>query len=283
MYRVFQAMEDFDFDSKTPGLIFSKIRNEPFGVLAGHDNISIMRLFWQQQFFRGMVAICIFAFFGSIASPTQQFDSAAVTRQVDVAVRSRLESIAGYTVTEHYSVFRNKDEVHPVAEMTVNTTYRKGSGKSYAIVSQSGSDMMRRLVLGEILDHEKKLNQPGVREGSLFTSANYEMKLKPGGIQQLDGRDCLALALSPKRKSPNLIEGTLWVDAKTGSIVQVQGTASKSSSFLTGPTHVVRQYADVSGFSQAIHARAESDSFMFGQTIVTIDYKNYQIQFVPSS
>jgi hypothetical protein len=240
-----------------------------------------MRLFWQLRFSCGLAIIGIFAFFGTITSPAQQFDSAAVTRLVDAAVKARIESIAGYTVTEHYAVFRNKDEVHPVAEMTVNTTYRRDTGKSYVIVSQSGSDMMRRLVLGEILDHEKKLNQPGVREGSWFTSANYEMNLKPGGVQQLDGRDCLALALSPKRKSPNLIEGTLWVDAKSGSIVQVQGTASKSSSIFTGPTHVLRQYANFSGFSQATHARAESNSFMFGQTIVTIDYRNYQFQFLP--
>jgi len=37
-------------------------------------------------------------------------------------------------------------------------------------------------------------------------SANYEMKLKPGGIERLDGRDCVVLSISPKRKAPNLVE-----------------------------------------------------------------------------
>jgi hypothetical protein len=50
---------------------------------------------------------------------------------------------------------------------------------------------------------------------------------------------------------------------------------------LTGPTQVIRQYANVSGFSQAIHARAVSNSSMFGQTIVKIDYQNYQVQLGP--
>jgi hypothetical protein len=184
-------------------------------------------------------------------------------------------------VTEHYAVYRNNDEVHPAAEMTVKTTYREDTGKSYTIVSESGSELIRKFVLGAILDNEKRLNQPGIREGAWFTSANYEMKLKPGGNQPVDGRNCIVLALTPRRKTPYLIEGTLWVDSKDGSIVQVQGTAAKSSSLLTGPTQMVRQYANVGGFSQATHVRAVSNSMMLGQTIVKIDYQNYQVQLRP--
>jgi hypothetical protein len=146
---------------------------------------------------------------GIIAAPAQQLDNAAVVRNIDAAVHARLEHIARYTATEHYAIFRNKDEIHPVAEMTVKTDYRKESGKSYTILSQSGSSMIQKLVLGPILDNEKQINEPGVREGSWITSANYEMKLKPGGAQQIDGRDCLALALTPRRKAPYLLEGTI--------------------------------------------------------------------------
>jgi hypothetical protein len=89
--------------------------------------------------------------------------------------------------------------------------------------------------------------------------------------------------LTPRRKTPYLIEGTLWVDAKDGSIVQVQGTAPKSSSIFTGPTQLIRQYTNVGRYPQATHVRAVSNSFMFGQTIVKIDYQNYQIQLRPAT
>jgi hypothetical protein len=220
---------------------------------------------------------------GIIAAPAQQLDNAAVVRNIDAAVHARLEHIARYTATEHYAIFRNKDEIHPVAEMTVKTDYRKESGKSYTILSQSGSSMIQKLVLGPILDNEKQINEPGVREGSWITSANYEMKLKPGGAQQIDGRDCLALALTPRRKAPYLLEGTIWVDAKDGSIVQVQGLASKSSSVFTGPTQMLRHYTMVDGYAQATHARGESNSFLFGETILTIDYSDYQVQLLPAN
>lgn len=211
----------------------------------------------------------------------QQLSTASVIQQVDASVKARSDNIEGYSVTEHYAVYRSNDEVHPVAEMTVMTTYQKDSGKSYTIVSQTGSSIVRTIVLSAILDNEKLLNQPGIREGTWITSANYDMTLKPGGTQPLDGRDCLLVALTPKRKADYLIEGILWVDAKDGSIVQVQGTASKSSSILTGPTQVTRQYANMSGFAQATHVRAVSNSFMLGQTIVKIDYQNYHIQLRP--
>ena len=70
--------------------------------------------------------VCCMAFSGAAA---QQPDEAAVIRSVDAAVHARIDALAGYTVTEHYSVYRNHDEKHPAAEMTVRTVYRKESGK----------------------------------------------------------------------------------------------------------------------------------------------------------
>lgn len=197
----------------------------------------------------GFAAAFCFVLSGSMTALTQQLDTASVIHQVDAAVKARNNNLAAYTVTEHYAVYRSNDETHPVAEMIVITTYKAESGKSYVIVSQSGSAIVRNLVLDRILDNEKHLNQPGIREGAWLTSANYQMKLKPGGTQMLDGRECMVLALTPKRQAPYLIEGSLWVDSKDGSIVQVQGTTSAGSSLLTGSTQVVREYQNINGYA----------------------------------
>jgi hypothetical protein len=217
-------------------------------------------------------------FSGVLRIPAQQVDGAAILKKVDAAVKARVDGIEGYTVTEHYAVFRDKDETHAVAEMTVKTTYKRETGKSYQILSESGSTLMRSLVLQTILDNEKHVNEPGVREGSWITTANYEMQVKPGGVVKVDGRDCVAIALTPRRKEPYLLVGTLWVDAQNGEIVRIEGKGSKSSSVFTGETQMMRQYVDIDGFGEAIHARGVSDSFLFGPTVVTIDYKDYQIQ-----
>jgi len=186
--------------------------------------------------------------------------------------------VLGFTGIEHYAVYRGDDEKHPATEMTVRETYKKGVGKTFEILAESGSDMILRFGLHPLLDNDKTLNQPGNVEHSWFTSANYAMKLKPGGVQKINGHDCYALEIAPRQKAPHMIEGTLWVDAQNGSVTRVAGVASKSPSPLAGTTKMMRDYAQINGFSMATHARAESNSLFVGRTVVTIDYRDYHLQ-----
>src|ERR1039458_10553580 len=76
-------------------------------------------------------SLVLFLCAGAGTIRAQQVDSAAMLQKIDAAVKARVDGIGAYTVTEHYAGFRSKDEVHPVAEMTVKTTYKEGPGKSY--------------------------------------------------------------------------------------------------------------------------------------------------------
>jgi hypothetical protein len=216
------------------------------------------------------------------AAPAQAPDAAAIIRSVDASVAFRVDNVLEFTDTEHYAVFRGSDETHAAAEMTVTDHYTKGVGKSYTILSQSGSSIIQRFGLKPLLDNEQTINLPGNVEKSWFVSANYEMKPRPGGLAQLNGRSCYILDIAAKHKAPNTINGTMWVDARDGSIVQIDGTATEAPSMFSGPAHMMRQYANVEGFPMAAHARAESDSALFGRTVVIIDYNNYNLQVRPS-
>jgi hypothetical protein len=230
---------------------------------------------------RLLAVLClVLLFIAEVSAP--QPDPAAIIQHIDAVNRARYDNVLAYTDTEHYSVFRGKDQARPSAEMTVKTSYKKGIGKTYAVLSQSGSDLIQRFALRPLLDNEKAINDPAIVEKSWFTSANYQMKLKPGVAQTIDGRNCIALAINPKRKAPNMIEGTLWVDSDDNSIVEVDGVASRSPSVFAGTTKMMRRYANISGYAMAAHARAESNSFLFGRTVVVIDYSDYQIQLRPA-
>ena len=205
-------------------------------------------------------------------------DGDAVIARVDAIANYRYEHVLGFTDMEVYAVYRGNDQTHPAATMKVKTTYKKGEGKSYEILSQSGSELIMKFGLRPLLENEKAINVPGNVEHSWFTSANYGMKLKPGVRQRIGGRDCIAIAMKPKRKAPNMIDGTLWVDAMDDSIVKVDGIASKSPSVFAGTTHMTRQYSNIDGYAMAQHARAESNNAFFGRTVVTIDYSDYDLQ-----
>ena len=229
----------------------------------------------------GAVAGVAMAVLLGTMTTAQEPSAVEVIRGIDAAIAARFDNILGFTDIEHYAVYRSGDEVHPVAEMTVKDTYKKGVGKTYTVLSQSGSSIFLRFGLKPLLDNEQTINEPGNVEKSWFSSANYEMKLKPGGVQKLNGRDCFALAITPKEKATNMIDGTMWVDARDGSLVQIDGTASKNPSAFSGSTHMMRQYINIGGYAMATHARAESDSFLFGRTVVMIDYSDYHLELKP--
>jgi len=230
-----------------------------------------------------LVFLASFALTSGRSAAQQPPDIGTVVRGVDASVKSRIDRLAGYTVTEHYAVFRGKDETHPAAEMLVKTTYTRQAGKSYEIVSQSGSSLWRNQVLRTLLDNEKRMSQPGNVGTALIDSANYEMRLSANPRESLNGRDCLVLDIAPRRNSEYLFNGRLWVDAQDFAIVQLKGTASKSAFFLASAAEVSRQYDERDQLPMATHAQAVSGSSLLGQTVVKIDYSNYQLQLVPEN
>jgi hypothetical protein len=214
----------------------------------------------------------------AVSAFAQVPDVFTVIRGVDSSVKDRLDRLAGYTVTEHYAVFRGHDTSKPTAEMLVRTTYRKETGKSYEILSQSGSSLWRNEVLKTLLENEQRMSRPGNVETALINSSNYEMKLDNNPAQMLNGRQCLVLDITPRRKSQYLFKGQLWVDAHDYAIVQLKGTAAKSAIFIANAAGVTRQYAEVENLPMATHAEAVSGSALLGQTVVKVDYSGYQIQ-----
>jgi hypothetical protein len=218
-----------------------------------------------------IILVCL-----AVSSPAQLPDTASTVRGIDTSVAARDENVAGYTVTEHYAVFRNQDQEHPAAEMTVRTTYRKDIGKSYEVLQRSGSELIQKEVLDRVLENERTLTAPANRPTAVITSKNYAMNVT--GAVVLNGRNCLMIAIEPRRTTPYLFKGIIWVDAQSYAIVQLEGVAAKSPSMLTDAPRVFRQYEQIDGFPMATHARAITNSWLVGQSTVKIDYTGYQIE-----
>ena len=107
-----------------------------------------------------VIFFALFAILASFSARAQQPDEAAIIRDIDAASQSRFKNVLGFTDVEHYAVYRGKDQLRPAAEMTVRVTYKKGTGKTYEILSQSGSAIIRKFGLQPLLDNEKAINDP---------------------------------------------------------------------------------------------------------------------------
>ena len=239
-----------------------------------------IKVVFHNRFPARIVCLCPFLLAGAAGRSQPRPDvNAAILQGIDASVHARETNLLGYTVTEHYVVYRNHDEQHAVADMVVKTTYQRDVGKSFSIVSLQGSMVMRKM-LEEVLATEKKMTQPANRITAVIISTNYEMAVK--GPAVVDGRNCVAVAIKPRKPSPYVFNGTVLVDAQNEAIVQLEGIAARSPTFLSGPSQIVRQYTMIDGFAMATHARAVSNSSLLGQTIVKIDYLDYQLQPQPA-
>jgi hypothetical protein len=194
-------------------------------------------------------------------------------RQIDQAELSRESKLTGYTVSEYYTI-RNSHFSKP-AEAIIETTYKRGQGKTYKVLSRSGPSLLRNRVLDRLLQEETQMSRGRMREQAIMTSANYDMRLI--GKELVNGIMCDVLELTPKRKSPYLLRGRLWVDPAKMMIVKVEGKPPASASFFSGRPQVVREYKHLEGFALAHHSHAVSSSFLFGQSIVDIEYRDYHL------
>ena len=97
------------------------------------------------------------------------------------------------------------------------------------------------------------------------------------GREPVDGTTCEVVELIPKRRSPYLLKGRMWVDPAGAMIVKIEGKPSASVSFFEGRPQVVREYKKIGSFALAQRVHAESSSFLFGKSTVDIEYRNYHV------
>jgi hypothetical protein len=210
---------------------------------------------------------------------------AEIIQRIDAAVHARTTGVAAYTVQELYSIYRN-GETTPGVQVTVQTHYTRDAGKDYTPISQTGSTILRNIVVDKVLANEKEMARAANRESVALTSANYEMHPEAATVQQnvqFNGRPCIIVDLKARRKISYLFNGKGWFDATDFTLVHIEGSPAASPSFFAGQTGGVRDYAKVEGFSMAQHAEMRSHSFLFGDTLLKIDYTGYHIQLQPQS
>jgi len=198
-----------------------------------------------------------------------------VISKTEAVVRARFANIQGYTVKEHYAVYRNGSTT-PSAEKIVQAIYEKSKGIRYTTISQSGSSMFQNRVIEPSLGSEKQVYDPTMRGQLMLTTDNYEIGVEPArpfiGIQV-----CVVLDLKARRSSVYLINGKAWVDAKTYLLVRVQGTQSQSSSLWAGTPLITRDFTDFNGLAMVTHEKIEAHNFLLGQTVEEIEYMDYKV------
>ena len=174
----------------------------------------------------------------------------------------------------HYALYNER--FNKRAEMTVRMTYLCPGRKTFEVLSESGSSIIRQRVLRRMLEAEEEASRDDLRLHNQMTSANYDFVLLRTELQQ--GRRSFRLSVAPKRSNKFLIRGTVWVDTEDYSIVRVEGTPAVNPSRFIRNTAIVYTFGKIGPFWFPETNNSETDSFLFGRTKVTVAYSNYEVR-----
>lgn len=203
--------------------------------------------------------------------------SAQIVEQIAIHNQERTLRLKQYQSLRHYQVEYHGFSATLAAKMEVEVNYDLTSGKSFRIVSQSGSKLLCDKVLKRAIDSEKEAAQDKAQ--TALSEANYKFSLD--GSENLEGRPAYKLDVEPIKESKFLYRGKIWVDATDFAVKKIEVEPSKNPSFWISRTQIKNSNAKTGDFWLPQHLRSETKVRIGGTAVLTIDYGTYTI--VPQS
>jgi hypothetical protein len=198
----------------------------------------------------------------------------AVDTITGLMVQARAENRAhlrAYQVTRDYKLFLGNDTQKIKSEIVAAVTFVPPRSKRYVIQETNGG--MGETIVRQMLTSEAELLKN--QSATDISPANYDFRFI--NEQDLDHQSCFVLALLPRRKDKNLLQGTVWVDSMTYLIRRVEGEPAKSPSMWLHNVHIALGYGDVSGMWLQTTSESTADVLLLGSHRMVSRDTGYQI------
>jgi hypothetical protein len=187
--------------------------------------------------------------------------------------RERADGLKHYQSIRHYEVNYKGYAVNLDAKLTVEADYDAVSGKTFRIVSHSGSSLLVDKVLKRLVESEQEAQQD--KKANDLTPANYKFQLT--GIEKVGDRPAYVLQVEPLVDSKFLYRGRIWVDAADFAVAKIDAEPAKNPSLWISSTAINHEYVKTDGFWLPAQNRSESKVRVGGTAVLTIDYGTYQV------
>lgn len=200
--------------------------------------------------------------------------AAQIVEQMQLHDQERTRDLKRYHSLRHYTVEYRGFPTDLAANMAVDVNYDAASGKSFQIVSESGSKFLLEKVLKRAVDSEKEAFQQ--KKTMSLTPANYRFRL--AGTDTVAGRPAYVLDVEPLVPSKFLYRGKIWLDAQDFATVKMETEPAKSPSFWISRTEIHYVGSKTAGFWMPQKVVSETRVRIGGSAVFTIDYGTYQIE-----
>ncbi len=139
----------------------------------------------------------------------------------------------------------------------------------------TGDTFVKTNVITRLLQSEVEHVEKQDPTSTALSDANYKFSYK--GTKEVDGKLAHVFQLKPRKKRVGLIKGRLWLDARTGSLVRLDGVPAKSPSLFLRKIQFVQDYENFGFFTFPVHVHSEAKASIVGRMIVDIYHRDYQV------
>jgi hypothetical protein len=199
--------------------------------------------------------------------------AAQIVQHMDRQNQLRAARLLHHSSIRHYHV-EYGGLAHLAASMEVEATYDIHSGKTFRILSESGSHALSEKVLKRAVDSEREASRDS--KATALIPANYAFTLL--GEEPVEGRSAYILQVEPHAPSKFLYRGKIWVDAADFAVVKIEASPAKNPSFWITRTLIQETFVHTGGFWLPARNRSETHVRVGGKAVFTIDYGSYQFQ-----
>ncbi|MGI4830046.1 MAG: hypothetical protein ACRYFU_17880 [Janthinobacterium lividum] len=198
-----------------------------------------------------------------------------ITGRLEQMNARRAQALHGYSsrreMTLRYKGILTNRQANQVVEMT----FTAPGSKTFAVLSSSGSPLLRDSVFQREIDGETAAAAVEARQGAALTAANYHLKLL--GEERLPVGNCFVLAVSPKTSSRFAYEGKVWVQSADFAIVRIEGRPAQNPSFWVRDGEFVSEYGKIGDFWLPRETISNSHVRFGGEATFTMQFSAYRL------
>lgn len=186
--------------------------------------------------------------------------------------QARAAALKHFHSVRHYSVEYRGYSAKVAAQMEVEADYDAASGKTFHIVSQSGSKLLVDKVLKRLLESETDAQK---QHSTDLTPANYSFRL--AGEEDVAGRPAYILEVAPLTDNKYLYRGKIWVDAADFALARIEAEPAKNPSFWISSTAIHHRYEKTGSFWLPAQNESDTNVRVGGKAVLRIDYGKYEV------
>lgn len=209
--------------------------------------------------------------------PGAHLAAGQIVQRMMVENRQRAARLENYSAERRYHLTYTGFPHTLEASMDVQVTCGAPGTKSFRIVAESGSKLLRDRVLRKLLESEEEaLKDP---ERTALTTENYAFDLVATEGDAV--APIYVFEVKPKHEDKFLYRGKIWVDGADFAVKRVQAEPAKNPSFWISKTSIAHTYTKIGQFWLPHHNQTETKVRFGGVAALTIDYTGFHLD--PSS